>query len=355
MVSGGRGHCIFAAPSLSCTDMFRRVSRRDALKQLGFTGAGAALAGGILRGQRSDIIAGGRPVEIVVASLSASTVCIAVLPIDGDRSAALPSNGALADATAATFSARVRAAAEFKAIRAGDLVVRFTQGPPALVVETSRGTPVQRLTLNPDDPSVSFLLPRGPLLGLGEGGPQFDRKGSVDQMRNGQGGYQLRTHGGRAPVQWLIGTDGWGLFIHHPQGMFDFTGTEGRFVPYANGEPLDLFVVSSSDPAVLMAEYARITGLPELPALWTFGYMQSHRTLAGPDEIMWVARTFREKQLPCDALIYLGTEFTPSDGTRATGNSPGTAATFPIRRKRSTRCMTCTSRSCCTSSSKDAC
>ena len=33
---------------------------------------------------------------------------------------------------------------------------------------------------------MSFLLPKGPLLGLGEGGVQFDKKGSTDQMRNGQ-------------------------------------------------------------------------------------------------------------------------------------------------------------------------
>ena len=82
------------------------------------------------------------------------------------------------------------------------------------------------------NPGVSFLLPKGPLLGLGEGGPQFDRKGSVDRMRNGQGGYQLRTHGGRVPIQWLVGTDGWGLFIHHPLGTFDFTGTDGRLTPF---------------------------------------------------------------------------------------------------------------------------
>ena len=35
-----------------------------------------------------------------------------------------------------------------------------------------------------------------------------------------------------------------------------------------------------------MREYARITGLAELPARWTFGYMQSHRTLAGPEEVL---------------------------------------------------------------------
>ena len=63
---------------------------------------------------------------------------------------------------------------------------------------------------------------------------------------------------------------------------------------------------------MIMREYARITGLPEMPPLWSFGYQQSHRTLAGPDEIMWVAKTMREKNLPCDALIYLGTDFCPS-------------------------------------------
>ena len=48
-------------------------------------------------------------------------------------------------------------------------------------------------------------------------------------MRSGQGGYQLRTHGGRVPVPWLIGTGGWAMFIHQPSGTFDLTGPDGRF------------------------------------------------------------------------------------------------------------------------------
>ena len=73
---------------------------------------------------------------------------------------------------------------------------------------------------------MRFSLGKGPLLGFGEGGPQFDRKGSTYTNRNGQGGYQLRTHGGRVPIQWLVSTDGWGLFIHHPLGEFDLTGAD---------------------------------------------------------------------------------------------------------------------------------
>ena len=78
-----------------------------------------------------------------------------------------------------------------------------------------------------------------------------------------------------------------------------------------------------------MREYARITGLPELPAQWTFGYMQSHRTLSGPDEILSIPKTFREKKLPCDALIYLGTEFTPSGWNTRNGEFTWKPENFP--------------------------
>jgi alpha-glucosidase/alpha-D-xyloside xylohydrolase len=305
------------------------ISRRRAVKQIGAGSVGALLTGGILRGQSTDIRVAGRPVEIAVVAVSPSTVRLSVLPIENGRPSEIPLNGGLADPRAGKAAGRGRSGAAMKSIRAGDLVVRLTEDPPTLYVETSRGAAVQKLTMNAETAGVSFLLPRGPLLGLGEGGPQFDRRGSVDRMRNGQGGYQLRTHGGRAPVQWLVGTDGWGMFIHHPQGAFDFTGPEGKFSPHDEALPLDLFVVSSSDPAVLMAEYARITGFAELPPLWALGYMQSHRTLAGPDEIMWVARTFREKQLPCDALIYLGTEFTPSGWNTRNGEFDWHSGNFP--------------------------
>ena len=299
------------------------------MKQIGAAGAGAILSGGILRGQGADLRIAGQPVEIAVIALSPSTVRLSVLPIEGGRPSEIPLNGGLVEPRAGKAAGRARSGPAMKSIRAGDLVVRFTEDPPTLHVETSRGVTVQKLTMNADTSGASFLLPKGPLLGLGEGGPQFDRKGSADRMRNGQGGYQLRTHGGRAPVQWLLGTDGWGIFIHHPQGAFDFTGPEGKFTPHDQGLPLDLFVVSSSDPAVLMAEYARITGFAELPPLWTLGYMQSHRTLAGPDEVMWVARTFREKKLPCDALIYLGTEFTPSGWNTRNGEFDWHSGNFP--------------------------
>ena len=138
------------------------------------------------------------------------------------------------------------------------------------------------------------------------------------------------------------------MFIHQPYGAFDLTGTDtGKFTPTvlpstgnqlvnsptpvasSDGLPLDVFVVASKNPQVIMREYARITGLPEMPARWTLGYQQSHRTLAGPDAIMGVARTLREQKLPCDTLIYLGTEFTPSGWNTKNGEFTWHPTNFP--------------------------
>ena len=326
--------------------MPKAIPRREAVKQLTLAGAGLACSGGIIRGQTKPIIVNGSPVEIVVASVSPQTVRLTVMPIDV---AGVVEDGALVAGAAGRPTATKQEA--FRTVRAGELRIRVTDGPPVIHVEDGTGKLVQRLTMNDRAPTMSFLLPKGPLLGFGEGGPQFDKKGTTDRMRNGQGGYQLRTHGGRVPIQWLVGTDGWGMYIHQPlvvptgpraadgralpagdtppAGVFDFTGDEGTMRPTGDIVPLDVFIVASSDPTVILREYARITGFAQLPPLWSFGYMQSHRTLAGPDEVLWVANTFREKKLPCDALIYLGTEFTPSGWNTRNGEFGWKKENFP--------------------------
>jgi alpha-glucosidase/alpha-D-xyloside xylohydrolase len=213
----------------------------------------------------------------------------------------------------------------------GAAQVKVATSPLTFTVETASGELVQRLTIDGDTGAVKFSTGSAPILGLGEGGPQFDRRGSTDRMRSGQGGYQLRSHGGRVPIPWVIGTSGWAMFFHQPFGTFDFTGAESSFHPAlpAAELPLDIFVVVSRDPRTIMAEYAGLTGRPELPPLWSLGYQQSHRTLASREEILEEARTFREKKLPCDALIYLGTGFCPSGWNTNNGEFQFNAKVFP--------------------------
>jgi alpha-glucosidase (family GH31 glycosyl hydrolase) len=313
------------------------ISRRDALKQLAVSSASMIFAGTI-RGTTADIVIAGQPVEIAVWSVSQATVRITLRPLQDGKPVPVPATGALAQENFGTPLGQARDAAAAARIRAGDVVVSFTPSPPTIHVRTAAGKDVQQLTLDAGSPNMSFLLGDGPLLGFGEGGAQFDRRGVIDDMRNGQGArstgarpFLLDTHGTRAPVQWLIGTkNGWAMFIHQPFGAFDLSGDHGLFTPRPPAAlPLDVFVVSSHDPTIIMREYARITGLPEMPARWTFGYMQSSRTLAGPDEILGVPRTFRDKKLPCDALIYLGTEFAPSGWNTRNGEFTWHPGNFP--------------------------
>jgi alpha-glucosidase (family GH31 glycosyl hydrolase) len=82
-------------------------------------------------------------------------------------------------------------------------------------------------------------------------------------------------------------------------------------------------------PAEVLRGYAELTGFPHLPPLWALGYMQSHRTLASREEVLGIGKTFREKKLPCDALIYLGTGFCPSGWNTGHGSFTFNREVFP--------------------------
>ena len=276
-----------------------------------------------------------QPIEIALASVSAHTVRISLVAIENAQPKPNPDDGSMVQQAWAPARVRLRTLGRQKSVRLGSLLIAIERDPLSLRIRESDGRLVQKLRIDQQTGSVAFNLGDGPVLGLGEGGPQFDRRGNKDQMRNGQGGYRLRTHGGRAAIPWLIGTRGWAMFIHQPFGTFDLTGPEGRFNPVspATALPLDIFIVAAREPAQVMAEYARLTGHPEMPPRWSLGYLQSHRTLRGPDEISWVARTFREKKLPCDALIYLGTDFAPSGWNTHNGEFTWHPTNFPDPKK----------------------
>jgi alpha-glucosidase (family GH31 glycosyl hydrolase) len=294
--------------------------------------ASAALLTSRKQGAEDSLLrAGGQEVEINILPVSAHTSRITVLPLRAGQPVAVPADGSLVQDSWGPPLATTRGEARVQTIRSGDLRITITPAPLAFNMETAKGERVQHLQIDQETGVLSFATGNAPLLGLGQGGPQFDRRGSTDRMRSGQGGYQLRTHGGRVPIPWLIGTDGWALFIHQPFGTFDFTGAEGKFKPTAPAAalPLDIFFVASREPATIMAEYARLTGHAEMPPRWSFGYQQSHRTLASRDEILDEAKMFREKKLPCDALIYLGTGFCPSGWNTNNGEFEFNQKVFP--------------------------
>ena len=310
--------------------MNNQWSRRSLLKQLAALSATLALPTEKFVGEPSNS-AVGRDCEVQVATVSTYTVRLSVLPIQDGKVVEVPLNGALVRDSWGSPISRVHGGEREQTIQFGNLRVRASLDPLSFVISTAAGVEIQTLSVERATGVVSFATGESPLLGLGEGGPQFDRRGSVDTMISGQGGYHLETHGGRVPIPWIIGTTGWAMFFHQPFGTFDFTGPQSKFTPTnpKTQSPLDIFFVASTNPATIMAEYARITGHAELPPLWSLGYQQSHRTLASRDEVLSEAKTFRDKKLPCDALIYLGTGFCPSGWNTENGSFSWNQRVFP--------------------------
>ncbi|MBZ5516062.1 MAG: DUF5110 domain-containing protein [Acidobacteriia bacterium] len=317
----------------------KNLSRREALARLGAAGTGALLARGMDQAMASVLqdeqprpleIAGQRAgLELTV--VSPHTLRISVLPLGEDgRSRPAEPDPVLIERNWPEPALKIQSRGGAQRKPWGELAVIASSQPLAITVRGEKGRIIPRLLIESDG-VVSF--PRGvaPLFGLGEGGPQFDRGGKQYPMRNGQNVPELAVVGARMPIPLIASADGWALFFHQPYGTFDLTGEDARFnpLPSETALPLDLFLITSKNPAEILAEYARLTGFPHLPPLWSLGYQQSHRTLSSREEILTEARTFREKKLPCDVLIYLGTGFCPSGWNTGHGSFSFNKQVFP--------------------------
>jgi len=298
-------------------------NRREVLK-------GLAAASTMMIASPAKAGASAQTIEVQITPVSAATFRLSLVPVKAGKLAAIATDGSLVKEFWGEPEARLRSGPA-KKIAPGDAQLEISFEPITVRVTNAGGEAIQTFTWDEDSRALSFLTGSTPLYGLGEGGAQFDRRGSFDRTRNGQSGYKLATHGARVLIPWIIGTSGWAVFFHQPHGTFDLSGTEGKFQTGSadTGVAVDLFVVCSKDPSVIMAEYARLTGHPEMPALWTFGYQQSHRTLASREEILGEAKTFREKKLPCDTLIYLSTGFCPSGWNTENGSFVWNDRVFP--------------------------
>jgi alpha-glucosidase/alpha-D-xyloside xylohydrolase len=297
--------------------------------------------------QAREITAAGRPAQLDIRAAGEASVRVTLRPLDFTPD--FPDHPAVVARPYAASAISVRALTAPVRRDVGAFSVDVRPNPLTVTIRTAGGSPIQVLTFEPDG-TVSFALDDAPVLGMGEGGPrptrgqpwreqpvQFDRRGALDTM---EPRWQADMYGSRNPVAMLLGTSGWGLFVPTPWMTVDMRdAARGRLTPWqppsdaatpqtqrnqqqnlGKGVPpiagivpglFDAFVFDAHDPAAAMRDYAAITGPAVLPPRWALGYMQSHRTLEDDAQIVGVVDTFREKQIPIDAVIYLGTGFVP--------------------------------------------
>lgn len=295
--------------------------------------AAFGFAGGLLEAaQPPTIIWGGVPCELSLGSVSERTVQLVVAPLDAQsKPAAIPANTGFLDLPVAEIFRSCQLVNK-REIPAGRMQITLTAQPLTIGVHRADGSLVQQLVLDPDTNGILHFATAAPVFGLGQGDWQFDRRGSFYEMIHGQRAKLRTTHGSSQPIPFLIGADGWSIFIRNPAGQFDLRGKEGCFLtnPKTIGhEPLTIYFSLDDAPADALTEYYHLVGLPAMPPKWTMGYIQSHRTLLGPADAVNIAQTFRDKKLPIDTVIYLGTGYAPDGWNLRNGSLDFNPKTFP--------------------------
>ncbi len=108
---------------------------------------------------------------------------------------------------------------------------------------------------------------------------------------------------------------GYGLFLDNTfRTHFDFNSLgDGKTTLWADGGELNYYFFLGPQLDTVAADYASLTGKPELPPLWALGFHQCRWSYYPEARVREIASTFREKQIPCDA-IYLDIDY--MDGYR---------------------------------------
>jgi alpha-glucosidase len=103
----------------------------------------------------------------------------------------------------------------------------------------------------------------------------------------------------------VLAARGYGLLIDNPcRARWDFGYEDsGTFSYQARGGALQYYMFRAPGLKELLRTYCELTGYPVLPPRWVFGLLQSRYGYRNRTELEAIAREFRARRLPCDALV----------------------------------------------------
>ncbi len=156
------------------------------------------------------------------------------------------------------------------------------------------------------------LVEREALFGLGETTGTFNKRGLTREFWNLDVlGHAPAIHPGLRSLYVSVPfalslRDGRaaGLFWDHPgRQTWDLGQTQpDRWEMRAATGALDLYLFTGPQVSDVLGAFTRLTGRMPLPPRWALGYHQSRYSYETRTELEQVAREFRRRQLPCDAL-----------------------------------------------------
>lgn len=104
--------------------------------------------------------------------------------------------------------------------------------------------------------------------------------------------------------------EAFGIFFDNTfETHFDLGKENSKYYYFASVDGnIDYYFIYGPDITEVVKGYTNLTGTTPLPQLWTLGYQQCRWAYCPEHNVMDIAKKFREKDIPCDA-IYLDIEY----------------------------------------------
>lgn len=152
--------------------------------------------------------------------------------------------------------------------------------------------------------AVFSMSPEEKIFGCGESFTQFNKRGQkVVLWTDDANGVQNETM--YKPIPFYMSSRGYGVFMHHSTPItVDF----GKYFNGANSmmigdDEADLFLFIG-EPKDILDEYTDLTGKPDMPPLWSFGFWMSRITYFSEEEGRNIAKNLRKHKIPSDVIHF---------------------------------------------------
>lgn len=158
--------------------------------------------------------------------------------------------------------------------------------------------------------SYKSLRTNEKFIGLGEKTAYLNRRGHAYEHWNTDAfGYGEESDPLYLSTPFYLGVleqRAYGVFLDNGyRSVFNFGASNHRFSSFsvADGE-MDYYLFASGSVAEIIQDYSWLTGKMPLPPKWSLGFQQCRYSYTSDQQVLQIARNFREKAIPCD-VIYL--------------------------------------------------
>ena len=213
----------------------------------------------------------------------------------------------------------------------GTVNFTFSHNSKAVVQPSPDGHFVRRFRLPPfarTDNGWFFsvaLQPGAPIYGFGEKYATLNKRGQkLTSWAEDSLGVNAEVCYKNTPFCWTPngtnsreGTSGYGVFIHTTARITHGAGyppwSNWSYGAHVEDKVLDLFLIAGGSPAELIKRYTDITGRTADVPLWSLGNWISRAYYKTFEEAEVIARTIRDKQIPCDVYTLDGRAWLDTD------------------------------------------